>query len=248
MSGPDVLGILGKHRRGFRWSAGQGYFCTCGERVASLPEDALGCHEAHLAALLAGEGLREDAGGAAARALTADPIRGDLALFPVDAVAGRAAAAALDVVRERIGEAVLDARRPPGHRSHVHPDHRRRECPMSETTDRLAAALHDAIDGDFLVAAGMRAGNEGEDMALSEVTVTEVVWWAARAVADVVAAERAAALRSAIEALDELPGTAATGYYASGDHAGYNEATADVERLLRDRAAAEEAGAGGGVG
>lgn len=42
-------------------------------------------------------------------------------------------------------------------------------------------------------------------------------------------------LQEAVQALDELPGTAATGYYASGDHAGYTEAVADMERLLTAR-------------
>lgn len=42
------------------------------------------------------------------------------------------------------------------------------------------------------------------------------------------------------DAADELylPGTAATGYYSSGDHAGYQEAESHAESWLRDRAAA----------
>jgi hypothetical protein len=35
-----------------RWSAGNGYFCTCGARIASAPEDALMCWNDHLAAVI----------------------------------------------------------------------------------------------------------------------------------------------------------------------------------------------------
>jgi hypothetical protein len=47
----------------------------------------------------------------------------------------------------------------------------------------LAATLHAAIDGDFLVGAGMRHGNVGEDVAHDKASIKEIVWWAVHAIA-----------------------------------------------------------------
>lgn len=52
--------------------------------------------------------------------------------------------------------------------------------------DDLATALHDAIDGDFLVGAGMRFHNYDCDVPIGEAAVKEVVWWAVHAVSPVV--------------------------------------------------------------
>lgn len=44
--------------------------------------------------------------------------------------------------------------------------------------ESLAEAFHAAIDGDFLVGAGLRVDNEGQDVAVGDATVKEVVSWA----------------------------------------------------------------------
>ena len=43
---------------------------------------------------------------------------------------------------------------------------------------QLAAALHDGIDGDYLIDAGLTGGNTGLGVPISQARPQEVVWWA----------------------------------------------------------------------
>jgi hypothetical protein len=54
--------------------------------------------------------------------------------------------------------------------------------------ERLADALHDGMDGDYLIGAGKGIGTLGNDVPLGEARNDEVVWWAVERVAPVVAA------------------------------------------------------------
>lgn len=100
--------------------------------------------------------------------------------------------------------------------------------------EELLDALHEHIDGDFLV--GASRWTPGEDVAINVASVTEVVHWAAEAVGPVLAAARAEALREAAAELraewveqgrhQGLPGCYSSGY----------------ERWLRERADRIEVG------
>ena len=59
---------------------------------------------------------------------------------------------------------------------------------LTEADRAIVDALHAAIDGDFLVGAGMRTANSGDDVPLRDAAIKEVVWWAVRATAPILAA------------------------------------------------------------